>query len=163
MSDTKTEEKKEPEKVRLDVGCGQFKKPGFIGIDICEINEATGDPTKIDIIHDLNTGIPFKDSEVDEIYASHFLEHIEDPYCFMKEIHRVCKNEALVEIYVPLLSIVPPNHRTMFYNDWFERNLDMEKWRVDKKHVKFKEILDGEGQALQNWFFELHIFLKVVK
>jgi len=153
----------ETKKIKLDVGCGQFTKKGFTGIDIIEHNEATGEEFKVDIIHDLNTGIPFKDSEVDEIYAGHFLEHIEDPYCFMKEIHRVCKPNSLVEIYVPLLAIVAPNHRTMFYNDWFERNLDMTKWKIDRKDIKFKVVKQGQGQSLENCFFELHIFLKVIK
>lgn len=56
---------KEP--VRLELGAGARKLPGWISID------AAGTP---DIRCDLNTSdLPFADASVDEIYSSHFLEH----------------------------------------------------------------------------------------
>lgn len=61
------------EKVLLDVACGQRKQPGYIGVDI------SGEP---DILHNLFE-FPYsfaEDNSVDEIYTSHFLEHIPMTY-----------------------------------------------------------------------------------
>jgi predicted SAM-dependent methyltransferase len=43
----------------------------------------------------------FDDNSFDEVYFSHVLEHVDDPYFVMQEIHRVCINKATVEIIVP--------------------------------------------------------------
>jgi len=58
------------EKIKLNLACGDKKKEGFIGIDITETDST-------DIIHDLNVyPWPFEDNSVDEIYCSHYIEHI---------------------------------------------------------------------------------------
>lgn len=62
------ETKKEEKIIKLDLACGQNKREGFTGVDIA------GNP---DIIHDLNVyPYPFDDNSVDEIYCSHYVEHI---------------------------------------------------------------------------------------
>ena len=58
----------------LDLGCGNRKKPGAIGVDINPNAQA-------DIIHDLNKfPYPFEDSTFDEIYADNTIEHLEKYY-----------------------------------------------------------------------------------
>jgi len=80
--------------MNLDIGCGKAKQPGFVGLDM--------DPESgADIIHDLRKGIPLGDNEVDLLIASHILEHLPNTLFIMKEIHRVCKNNAQVAISVP--------------------------------------------------------------
>ena len=57
--------------VRLDIGCGENKKPGSIGVDFREMEG-------VDIVQDL-TMFPWKnipDECADVIMASHVLEHI---------------------------------------------------------------------------------------
>jgi len=84
--------------IRLDLGCGNRTKAGYIGID--QLGKA-------DILMDVTKEpLPFADSTVDAIYSDHFLEHlaIEDIVNLMGEIHRVCKPDALVEIRVPHFS-----------------------------------------------------------
>jgi len=81
--------------VKLDLGCGKRKHDGCIGIDWSPEN------SDADIIADLNNGIPFIDNSVDEIYASHFLEHAGNVDKILREIHRVCKLGAKVHIKVP--------------------------------------------------------------
>lgn len=88
-------------KFRLDLGCGNNKKDGFIGIDLKN--------TDADIYADLTENLPIKDSVIDEVYCHSVLEHM--PFLqdknehgvihVMKEIHRVCKNGAKVSITVP--------------------------------------------------------------
>lgn len=57
-------------KVKIDIACGDSKKGGFIGVDIIETSST-------DIVHDLNIyPWPFESNSVDEIYCSHYVEHI---------------------------------------------------------------------------------------
>jgi len=58
-----------PDMLKLDLGCGQNPKEGFEGVDLY------GDKArhKIDLF---KFPWPFLDESVDEIHASHFLEHI---------------------------------------------------------------------------------------
>jgi acetyltransferase-like isoleucine patch superfamily enzyme/SAM-dependent methyltransferase len=80
--------------VRIDLGCGARKAPGFIGVDIFP---APG----VDIVADLSTAFPFEDNSVDELRAYDFIEHLPDRLRTMNEIWRVCKDGALVDLFVP--------------------------------------------------------------
>jgi ubiquinone/menaquinone biosynthesis C-methylase UbiE len=82
--------------IKLDIGAGKFKKPGFISIDFA-VHEST------DIVWDLTNGIPLPDNSVSEIYTSHCLEHLTpvDIHYVLLEIFRVCIDGATVEIIVP--------------------------------------------------------------
>jgi len=53
---------------KLNLGCGEDYKEGYINLDILD-NEF------VDVIHDLNKfPYPFKDDEFGEIYIHHVLE-----------------------------------------------------------------------------------------
>jgi acetyltransferase-like isoleucine patch superfamily enzyme/SAM-dependent methyltransferase len=80
--------------VRVDLGCGARKAPGFIGVDIFP---APG----VDLVADLSTSFPFEDNSVDELRAYDFIEHLPDRLQTMNEIWRVCKDGALVDLFVP--------------------------------------------------------------
>ncbi len=86
---------KYPAPVKIDIGCKDNTKPGFSGIDILDFGQ--------DIVWDVTEGLPIQDEFVEEIYCSHFLEHlkvdqIQDFFC---EMHRVCKDGSQIEIKVP--------------------------------------------------------------
>jgi SAM-dependent methyltransferase len=55
----------------------------------------------VDVVHDLEWPLPFKDNQFEEVYASHILEHINKFVQLMEELHRVCKPEAKIRIIVP--------------------------------------------------------------
>ena len=56
---------------KLDLGCGPHKEDGYVGVDITQVG------TKADIQHDLlQFPWPFEDSSVDELFSSHFFEHV---------------------------------------------------------------------------------------
>lgn len=80
---------------KIDIGCKNNTKEGYIGIDIKDFGQA--------IIWNVTQGLPFPDSSVENIYCSHFLEHIriEDIQDFIIEIYRICKSGAEIEIRVP--------------------------------------------------------------
>lgn len=53
--------------------------------------------------YDLRRGVPFGDKEIDIVYSSHFLEHLnkDDGNKFLKECFRVLKEGGLMRIVVP--------------------------------------------------------------
>ena len=80
--------------VKVDLGCGNAKPEGFIGVDCCQ-----GDA--VDIISDLSQTFPFADNSVDWVRAYDCIEHLPDRIHTMNEIWRICKDGALVDLLVP--------------------------------------------------------------
>lgn len=82
--------------MRLDIGCGAAKKQGFHGVDLAPF-------PCVDTVCDVTKGLPFASGTVDEIYASHFMEHLGDQEVlpFLRECHRVLKPGGAMEILVP--------------------------------------------------------------
>jgi len=85
--------------VRLNLGCGNDKRPGWINVD-------RSDACAPDQLVDLERlPWPWGDDEADEILMSHVLEHLgAAPGVYigvMKEIWRVCRDGTLVTIVVP--------------------------------------------------------------
>ncbi|MDO8492462.1 MAG: methyltransferase domain-containing protein [bacterium] len=95
---------------KLNLGCGEFKKEGFINVD------ARFD-VGAEVVHDLEKfPYPFKDSEFDHIEADHVLEHLSEPFSVMKEIHRLSKNGGAIIVRVPHFSrgFTHPEHKRGF-------------------------------------------------
>mgnify|MGYP001251422890 CR=1 FL=1 len=85
--------------MKLNLGCGSKILEGYINVDKFQYYP-------VDVVHDLeNFPWPWSDSEVEDIILSHVLEHIgQDPDIFnsiIKELYRVCKNGAVIDIAVP--------------------------------------------------------------
>lgn len=79
----------------LDVGCGNNKTLGCIGIDVVSLRS-------VDIVHDLETfPWPIPDNEYDRIITNHYLEHCGDIVRTLEEIHRITKPGGEVIIRVP--------------------------------------------------------------
>jgi len=86
--------------MKIDIGCGSSKRPGFVGIDIQNI-------PGVDCVLDLSREkLPFDDNSVSEVYSSHFFEHldIDAVQRILEEVHRVCLDGSIVEIRVPHFS-----------------------------------------------------------
>jgi ubiquinone/menaquinone biosynthesis C-methylase UbiE len=83
--------------LRLDIGCGTQKKPGYTGMDSIPFEG-------VDIVHDARiTPWPFEDNSVDSVVCSHFLEHLTNAerIGFFNELGRVMKVGALATIITP--------------------------------------------------------------
>ena len=85
--------------LNLNLGSGSKRIKNYINLDKFEI-------FKPDIVHDLEKfPYPFDNDSVDNILLSHILEHVgQKPDTFnliMKELYRICKNSALLDIIVP--------------------------------------------------------------
>ena len=114
--------------VRVDLGCGMFKRRGFIGIDV--------DPnSSADIVCDVTNGIPLADDSVDYLVADNVLEHIGDDFvAVINEIWRVCRASGKVEVTVPVFpspdAVSDPTHARYFTENTFnylDRNSDFYK------------------------------------
>jgi len=56
--------------MKLDLGCGRAKKPGFTGVDVTPDCDA-------DVVHDLTVvPWPFAEASVDEVWCAQFFEHL---------------------------------------------------------------------------------------
>jgi SAM-dependent methyltransferase len=108
----------ERQRVVVDLGCGSRKKAGAIGLDIARIPE-------VDMLVDVMRTLPFRDSSIDEIHASHLVEHVDDLLAFVGEVWRVCKPGALVYFRFPHASSAyvtwkDPTHRRGVLLDTFK-------------------------------------------
>lgn len=84
--------------LKLNLGCGNDIREGFINVDI---EEHKG----VNLICDLDKlPLPFADNSVDYILCSHLLEHLSNRIEFMLELHRVCKKGAIIDFRVPHFS-----------------------------------------------------------
>ncbi len=93
----------------LDVGCGQNKYPGAIGIDFNPRSHA-------DVIHDLGAvPYPFADNEFDEVISRHVVEHVPDVMIFISELYRITKPGGRIKLVAPHYSNpdwpTDPTHR----------------------------------------------------
>jgi SAM-dependent methyltransferase len=96
----------------LDVGCGNAKIPGALGIDVVA-------GTQADIVHDLNRfPWPVADDAFEVIRLWSVLEHLDDTLGVLREVHRVARAGATVIIGVPHFSsanaFTDPTHRHFF-------------------------------------------------
>ena len=95
--------------MKLNLGCGYDKREGYVNVDAFP----DGNP---DVVCDLEK-LPWiwETNSVDGVLFSHSLEHMGQQsslfLAIMKELYRVCKNGAVVEINVP-----HPRHEN-FIND----------------------------------------------
>ncbi|NJM51016.1 MAG: class I SAM-dependent methyltransferase [Sphingomonadales bacterium] len=95
-----------PVPVQIEIGCGprpRFRE--YTSIDMIKYDN-------VDIVGDaFDVLAKLKDDSVDTIFASHFLEHIDDLDRFLKEVVRVCIHGAQIRFEVPHFS------NAFFYSD----------------------------------------------
>jgi tetratricopeptide (TPR) repeat protein len=85
--------------LKLNLGCGNLKMKGFVNVDCVAICQP-------DMLVDLEkTPWPWEDDSVDEIKLIHVLEHLGQQtdvfLSIIKEMYRVCRDGARIEITVP--------------------------------------------------------------
>ena len=81
--------------VKLHIGCGGNKLPGYINADYHP--GAVG----ADVFFDATKRWPFADNSLDLVYSSHFIEHLEDFRGFFKEAWRCLRDNGKMNIRAP--------------------------------------------------------------
>lgn len=82
--------------MKVDLGCGIHKREGFWGVDARQFDG-------VDQIVDLRKKWPWKDGELEEAHASHFVEHLKpkERIHFVNELYRVLQKGAKCTIISP--------------------------------------------------------------
>lgn len=134
----------------LDVGCGNgslaFKTSKkfteVYGVDICEtsirdakqsINLFTGESKFYFHVCNINEKVDFPDRMFDAVTSIAVIEHVFDPYCLVREVHRVLKPGGIFVAQVPNIAYL--KHRIWLlmgqlpvtaypYNFWTELGWD---------------------------------------
>lgn len=103
-----------PPSIVLDLGCGQAKVPGAIGVDNVSLQG-------VDVVHDLlDIPFPFESGSATEVYLNHVIEHFSLPNIqqILREVYRLLKPGGIAHIRVPhvysVAAWVDPTHKTAF-------------------------------------------------
>jgi len=102
--------------MKLNIGCGKSVVPEFDGVDIKDFGQRF-------VCSALE--LPIENNTVDEIFSSHFLEHLnsEERIQFFNEIYRVMKNRAFAIIITPHFSHASafgdPTHKYPPISEWY--------------------------------------------
>ena len=119
--------------MRLNLGCGQDKKQGFLNID--------KDPgCKPDLVLDLGRDLlPIEDNVVDEVYGNQFLEHLYDHELvwLFSELRRVCRDGCVMRfvspyMFSPVMGLI--EHRKLLSEETFRM---MGDWLSISCDIKF--------------------------
>lgn len=81
--------------MKLNLGCGRNVLEGWTNLDCRAL---PGVNLVVDLTYEQ---IPLEDNSVDEILASHLIEHIQKPLSLLEELHRVAKPDSLLTIRCP--------------------------------------------------------------
>ena len=93
----------------LDLGCGQNKRPGAVGVDLNR-------DTAADVVAHIDRGsLPFRDDSFDKVWAVHVIEHVENVISAIEELHRLTRAGGAIVIetphYTDFSSFCDPTHR----------------------------------------------------
>lgn len=129
-----------PRGVRIDLGCGQYKQPGFVGVDIRE-------HPNVDVVQDLEE-YPwvFPDRCAELVVASHLVEHINPArggfIRFMDEVWRILQYGGKFMISAPYAGspgywqdpthVNPCTEITWAYFDPLEQNSGGQLYKIYK-------------------------------
>lgn len=149
--------------MKIDLGCSMFKKDGYVGIDIFDWSGRYPKDEFLqgeipEVLHN------FKDNSIEEVRASHFIEHIPQNKVieFMNEVYRILMIGALFEINVPPTTgrgaFCDPTHAS-FWNDMSFRYYD-KTWAPDltKSYGITADFQVLKIELLSE--FDLHVILK---
>ena len=94
----------------VDLGCGAFrwikKDYDITKVDIKNFND--------NIVYDLNKDFPFKDKEFDGVIAIELIEHLKNPFKFLKECFRISKHWVIIT--------TPNINKVWVRTTWFGEN-----------------------------------------
>lgn len=97
---------------RLHVGCGDVWVPGWLNVGLLPWWRQPYGTLRIRdgavvLSLDVTLGLPLDDGRLDQVYGSHFIEHLAfgDGLAFMKECHRAMRPGGLIRLSCPDLEL----------------------------------------------------------
>ena len=100
---------------KLNLGCGSDIREGYVNIDLYN--------DKADLQCDV-TALPYEDSSIDEIFASHIIEHFDfqQSWAVLAEWYRVLKPGGMLKIETPdffescklFVELGSPRHQALY-------------------------------------------------
>jgi SAM-dependent methyltransferase len=147
-----------------DIGCGTNKQvPWAVGVD------QVAQPG-VDVVANVDEGLPFQTASLDHVFAVHILEHVGDMVAVMAELHRVLRPSGLLHVLCPhwrhVNAAADPTHvraiDALTFR-WFcqPARRDVRPWRplcittnADTVHADLQPLRDGGAQPseLARWF-----------
>ena len=134
------ENKEHKHNLDLDIGCGQKKYKGSIGLDKDNYGQ--------EIIWDIRNGLPFCNNSCKIVRTYNILEHLgqgEELLFVMTELHRIIQSDGILEVLVPYAgsegSFRDPTHKSFWTEctfDYFTEgrpkyyDLGIPKWKKIK-------------------------------
>jgi SAM-dependent methyltransferase len=130
----------------LDLGCGNNKAEGSIGVDIFPGSAA-------DLLCDLDHyPLPFRNNVFDSVVSKQVFEHLRDVEALLRDIRRICRDGARVRVFVPHFSCFysygDPSHRRTFSVFAFDKLAPRCGFSIVSKRITFHRALRRYGIAL---------------
>jgi SAM-dependent methyltransferase len=156
---------------RLYLGAGKDRKEGFTHVDMYPF-------PGIDIVCDIEKGLPLEDSVADYVYSQDFMEHLhpEKKVFVINEIWRVLKPGGRMEHYIPNAGsrndFGSPSHLSHWNLQQFEHfDVDSYRYELDKDYEGFiggfRKIYAAEISSIQEHFGmfpqSIHVIYQAVK
>ena len=154
---------------KINLGCGENKKHGYLNIDYRKEAEP-------DVLMTIGKDrFPFDDNSIDEIFAHNSLEHFDNFLFVVQEMGRVSKNGCIWKITLPyatstLFNLINPYHLNPFFtentfrfwDDIYKREqTDNFNLRITKTDFVYNESLWGK-HTQQEWEKLRNKYLNVV-
>lgn len=118
--------------MKINIGSGFKRIDGFINVDNFQ-------GCKPDFLCDIEKDrLPFEDNSVSYVTAHHILEHTHDIFHVMRELYRVCKDGAVLDIRVP-----HPRHDTFLIDPTHVRPIYPHTMSMFGKKHNLKDIEAG--------------------
>jgi len=148
--------------MKLNLGCGNSKLPGYKNIDISKEADA-------DEYYDITKGLCEDSDSVEEINAGCVLEQIGDNWQFIRVLNdcwRVLKKDGILKGYVPSIQpevlFVDPMDKRFFQETTFDYfDGDKHCWREFGKNYGFKPWKDVKIDTNDNGI--IHFEMKPAK
>ncbi len=132
---------------KLNLGCGRDIKKGFVNVDIQKAND-------IDKSFDFDKfPYPFEDNTFDYVYTDNVFGHLEDIKKVLKEIYRISKKDAIIEIIVPYYNCKAAfgdvTHKHFFNASSMDNFIiNPEKFQINKKEI-VKKVYHNEKRKFK--------------
>lgn len=126
--------------IKLNIGCGMNKIPGYINID------ANGDLNP-DLTLDIRKGLPYQDNSVSEIVMYHTIEHIAKPFHrpLLEMLFRIIKLDGWLYLAYPEFEKIARNwlENTKSTREWWEATIygrQLDDWDTHRAAMNSREL-----------------------